>query len=65
MARWVLEPVKALAHRVRGVVSDDKTAICLAVKQVRPDVAHQTRQLHCLQEAATPIAAADQAFKKP
>ena len=64
LARRVLEPVKALGYRVRGVVSDDEKAICLAVKQVWPDVGHQTCQLHCLQEAATPIAAADQIFKK-
>ena len=64
LARRVLEPVKALGYRVRGVVSDDEKAICLAVKQIWPDVAHQTCQLHCLQEAATPIAAADQTFKK-
>lgn len=64
LARRVLEPIKALGYRVRGVVSDDEKAMCLAVKQVWPDVAHQTCQLHCLQEAATPIAAADQTFKK-
>ena len=64
LARRVLEPIKALGYRVRGVVSDDERAICLAVQQVWPDVAHQTCQLHCLQEAATPIAAADQTFKK-
>ena len=64
LARRVLEPVKALGYRIRGVVSDDEKAICLAVKQVWPAVAHQTCQLHCLQEAATPIAAADQTFKK-
>ena len=64
LARRVLEPVKALGYRVRGVVSDDEKAIYLAVAQVWPDVAHQTCQLHCLQEAATPIAAADQTFKK-
>jgi len=71
LARRVLEPVKALGYRIRGVVSDDEKAICLAVKEVWPEVAHQTCQLHCLQEAATPkvalrgaIAAADQIFKK-
>lgn len=64
LARRVFEPVNALGYRVRGVVSDDEKAIYLGVKQVWPDVAHQTCQLHCLQEAATPIAAADQTFKK-
>lgn len=60
----VLQPVRALGDRVRGIVSDDEKALVLAVAHVWPGVAHQTCQLHCLQDAATPIAAADQTFKK-
>ena len=36
LARRALEPIKALGYRVRGVVSDDEKAICLAVKEVWP-----------------------------
>lgn len=36
----------------------------LAVAHVFPGVHHQTCQIHCLRDAATPIAEADQAFKK-
>src|SRR5713226_8802641 len=64
LERRVLQPVKALGYRVRGVVSDDEKAMLLAVAQVWPGVAHQTCQLHYLQDAATPIEAADQVFKK-
>ncbi len=64
LAQRVLQPVKALGYRVRGVVSDDEKAMLLALAQVWPGVAHQTCQLHCLQDAATPIEAADQTFKK-
>jgi len=60
----VLQPVKSLGYRVRGVVSDDEQAMLLAVAHVFPGVHHQTCQIHCLRDAATPIAEADQAFKK-
>ena len=60
----VLQPVKALGYRIRGVVSDDEPALCRAVAQVWPGVAHQTCQWHCLRDAAAPLVAADQAFKK-
>ena len=64
LKRRVLEPVKALGYRLRGVVSDDEKAIRLAVAQVFPGVRHQTCQSHCLRDAALPIVEADQAFKK-
>jgi hypothetical protein len=60
----VLQPVKALGYRLRGVVSDDERALQLAVAHVFPGVRHQTCQSHCLRDAATPIVEADQTFKK-
>jgi len=60
----VLQPVKALGYRMRGVVSDDEQALVLAVAHVFPGVPHQTCQVHCLRDAAQPIADADRAFKK-
>lgn len=60
----VLQPVKALGYRIRGVVSDDEPALCRAVAQMWPGVAHQTCQWHCLRDAAAPLVAADQALKK-
>lgn len=64
LERRVLQPVKALGYRIRGVVSDDEPAIVLAVAHVFPDARHQTCQSHCLRDAATPIVEADQALKK-
>jgi hypothetical protein len=64
LARQVLQPVKALGYRIRGVVSDDEQALQVAVARVFPDVHHQTCQVHCLRDAATPIVEADQACKK-
>lgn len=64
LERRVLQPVKALGYRLRGVVSDDEQALQLAVAHVFPGVPHQTCQSHCLRDAATPITEADQAFKK-
>lgn len=64
LAQRVLQPVKSLGYRVRGVVSDDEKAILFAVAQVFPKARHQTCQSHCLRDAATPIVEADQALKK-
>lgn len=64
LERRVLQPVKVLGYRMRGVVSDDEQALLLAVAHVFPGVPHQTCQSHCLREAATPIVEADQTFKK-
>lgn len=60
----VLQPVTALGYRIRGVVSDDELALCRAVAQVWPGVAHQTCQWHCLRDAAAPLVAADHVLKK-
>ncbi len=64
LERRVLQPVKALGYRIRGIVSDDERALLLAVAHVFPGVGHQTCQSHCLRDAAAPIVEADQAFKK-
>jgi hypothetical protein len=64
LERRVLQPVKALDYRIRGVVSDDERALLLAVAHVFPGVRHQTCQSHCLREAVTLIVEADQTFKK-
>jgi len=60
----LLQPVKDLGYRLRGLVSDDEKALVIAVAKNFPGVPHQTCQLHCLRDAATPIANADRAFKK-
>jgi hypothetical protein len=62
--RHVLQPVKTLGYRLRGIVSDDEQALQLAVAHVFPGVRHQTCQSHCLRDAATLIVEADQTFKK-
>jgi transposase len=64
LATRLLQPVKDLGYRLRGVVSDDEKALVLAVATTFPGVPHQTCQIHCLREAAAPIANADRAFKK-
>ena len=60
----VLQPIEALGYRLRGVVSDDEKALRLAIASRWPHVPHQTCQVHCLRDAATPIVTADQALKK-
>jgi hypothetical protein len=45
LERRVLQPVKALGYRIRGVVSDDERALLLAVAHVFPGVRHQTCQV--------------------
>lgn len=64
LADRVLQPVKALGYRIRGVVSDDEQALQWAIAQVFPEARHQTCQLHCLRDAASLIVEADRAFKK-
>ena len=64
LATYLLQPVKDLGYRVRGLVSDDEKALQLATALVFPGMAHQTCQLHCLCDAARPIVEMDQAFKK-
>ena len=60
----LLQPVKELGYRVRGLLSDDEKALSMAAAYVFPGGAHQTCQLHCLRDAALPIVEADQTFKK-
>jgi hypothetical protein len=64
LGRRLLQPLKELNYRLRGLVSDDEKALVIAVAKTLPGVAHQTCQSHCLREAATPISNADRAFKK-
>jgi len=59
----LLQPVIALGYRIRGIVTDDEKALCLALAHLCPAVSHQTCQLHCLREVAQPIADADRTFK--
>ena len=63
LAQRLLQPVKALGYRLRGIVSDDEPALVIAVAKTFPGLPHQTCQVHCLRDAATPIADADRAFK--
>jgi hypothetical protein len=60
----LLQSVQDLGYRVRGLISDDEKALVIAVAKTFPGVPHQTCQIHCLREAATPIANADRTFKK-
>ncbi|MCA1603450.1 MAG: transposase [Acidobacteria bacterium] len=60
----LLQPVKDLGYRLRGIVSDDEKALVIALAKAFPGVPHQTCQIHCLRDAARPIADADRAFKK-
>lgn len=64
LATRLLQPVKRLGYRIRGIVSDDEPALLMAVAQVFPGVSHQTCQFHCLRDAAIPIVNADQTLKK-
>lgn len=64
LAKRVLRPINALGYRMRGVVSDEEVALCQAVAQVWPGVAHQTCHWHCLRDAAAPLLVADRALKK-
>jgi hypothetical protein len=60
----LLQPVKDLGSRLRGIGSDDEKALVIAVAKTFPGVPQQTCQIHCLREAAVPLANADRAFKK-
>jgi len=64
LAARLLQPVKDLGYRIRGLVSDDEQALRLAAADVLPGVSHQTCQLHCLRDAALLITEADQTLKK-
>ena len=64
LEKRLLQPIEALGYRMRGVVSDDEKALRLAIAHRWSHVPHQTCQVHCLRDAATPIVTADQALKK-
>lgn len=59
----VVEPILALGFRLRGVVSDAEEGVRDAFATVRPRVAHQACQAHCLNKAGEPIFERDRAFK--
>jgi len=64
LAKRLLQPVAELDYRIRGVVSDDEKALRLALAHDWPAVPNQTCRVHCLRDAAAPIAEADQQLKK-
>ena len=55
----LLQPIRATALPVLGVVSDAQESIRLAVAAVFPGVPHQLCQYHALREAAEPLWEAD------
>src|SRR5713101_30912 len=63
LEKHLLQPIRALDYRIRGLVSDDEKALRLAIAHVVPAVPHQTCQVHCLRDAALPIVNADRTFK--
>lgn len=63
ISQRLLEPIKALGFRVRGVVSDADKNIRRAVETSLPGCPHQACQVHCLCEAGQPIFDADRAMK--
>ncbi|CAG0994806.1 hypothetical protein GEOBC_02576 [Geobacteraceae bacterium] len=63
ISRRLLEPVKALGFRIRGVISDADQNIRRAVTATLPGRPHQACQVHCLCAAGKPIFEADRALK--
>ena len=59
----LLEPVKGLGFRIRGVISDADQNIRRAVTATLPGRPHQACQVHCLCAAGKPIFEADRALK--
>jgi hypothetical protein len=58
-----LQPIADLDVPIRAVVSDKQHSLVRAVARVFPHSPHQFCQLHFLDNAAAPIAAADEAMK--
>ena len=58
-----LQPIAALKLPVKGVMSDKQRALLLAVQDVFPSALHGFCQIHYLDNAAEPIAAADEQMK--
>lgn len=63
ISRRLLEPVKAMGFRIRGVISDADQNIRRAVTTSLPGRPHQVCQVHCLCAAGKPIFEADRALK--
>jgi hypothetical protein len=58
-----LQPIAALQLPVKAVMSDKQRALFLAVQEVFPAALHGFCQIHYLDNAAEPIAAADEQMK--
>jgi hypothetical protein len=63
ISRRLLEPVKAMGFRIRGVISDADQNIRRAVTATLPGRPHQTCQVHCLCAAGKPIFETDRTLK--
>jgi hypothetical protein len=63
ISRRLLEPVKAMGFRIRGVISDADQNIRRAVTTSLPGCPHQACQVHCLCATGKPIFEADRALK--
>jgi len=57
--KQILAPVKTLGVTVLGTISDAQESEILALKELWPDVPHQTCHFHALREAARPGFQAD------
>jgi MULE transposase domain len=58
-----LQPIAALNLSVKAIMSDKQRALLPAVKRVFPDALHGFCQFHYLDNAAEPVAAADEQMK--
>ena len=58
-----LQPIAALALPVSAILSDKQAALRLALEHVFPQVRHAYCQIHYLQNAARPLAEADEQMK--
>lgn len=58
-----LQPIADLGWRIAGVMSDKQRALLLAIASVFPGVPHGFCQFHYLDNAAEPLAAADEQMK--
>jgi hypothetical protein len=59
-----LQPIADLGLRVTALISDKQSALLPAVARVFPHSAHGFCQVHYFQNAAEPVAAADETMKK-
>jgi hypothetical protein len=58
-----LQPIAELGLPIKAVLSDKQRGLVPAVAHVFPDTKHSFCQIHYLQNAAIPIAEADEAMK--